>query len=298
MLISEHRLFQMICHALELLNLYYFWRIVKLSKDDSLPPKLVEFREKHIERMTDLSFGGTTLASEGVKRSAFKGLLELQIACQFRYGQTQQAEDSTELSLEVQYKCAGFVQAEIERYARIVAGRKGAAEDDDEGGNILRESEDEEDAGDSGSDQVMRKGAGKRGQGGEPEKGKSSVLLPSLLPTLEVADVASQTRIVTGYKSYRPRTLSQRTAEYAFHSLVACFCKAICVDVLDLHHASAVLTHYGRFGPFYDECCTMLGNALRHYGVYGDQGEAAAGVVSESLKAVSDRFLAHLSMPV
>ena len=88
-------------------------------------------------------------------------------------------------------------------------------------------------------------------------------------------------------KPYRPLTLAQHADEYGFNDLIASFSRAICTDVIDLHHASTILIHYGRFGAFYDECGKWLGDALKHFGVFDDEAHAAAGVVVESLKGVS-----------
>ena len=82
-------------------------------------------------------------------------------------------------------------------------------------------------------------------------------------------------------------TLAQHAAEYAFNDLIASFSRAICTDIVDLHHASTVLIHFDRFGAFYNECGKWLGDALRHYGIFGDKGHGAASVVIESLKGVS-----------
>lgn len=81
-------------------------------------------------------------------------------------------------------------------------------------------------------------------------------------------------------------TLAQHAATYAFNDLIVSFARAVCVDVLDLHHASTMLIHYDRFGPFYNECCRWLGDAIRQFGIIGDAGHAAAGVAVESFKGV------------
>lgn len=86
---------------------------------------------------------------------------------------------------------------------------------------------------------------------------------------------------------FRPVTLAQHAATYAFNDLVVCYARAVCVDVLDLHHASTMLIHYDRFGPFFNECCRWLGDAVRQFEILGEAGHAAAGVAVESLKGVS-----------
>lgn len=85
---------------------------------------------------------------------------------------------------------------------------------------------------------------------------------------------------------FKPVTLAQHAATYAFNDLIVAFSRAICSDVLDIHHSSTVLSHYGRFGPFYNECCRILGGALRQQGILGGAGDAAVGVALESMKTV------------
>lgn len=89
----------------------------------------------------------------------------------------------------------------------------------------------------------------------------------------------------------RPQTTAEEATEYAFNDLIVTFSRAVCTDVIDLHHSSTVLSHYGRLGAFYDECAKVLGETLRLAGVQGQQGNAVAGVVVESLKNVSRRSL-------
>lgn len=167
--------------------------------------------------------------------------------------------------MQTQYRCAGFVQAEIERYASLF-DPKGSTGDD-----LVDENEDEE-----GNDSV--------------HVGEGSCESPLLCSSETMSAYASMPSVT----AFRPVTLAQHAATYAFNDLMVSYARAICVDVLDLHHASTMLIHYDRFGPFFNECCRWLGDAVRQFGVLGDAGHAAAAVAIESLKGV--RRMRSLSM--
>lgn len=159
--------------------------------------------------------------------------------------------DKVELSIEAQYKCAGLMRAEIERYAAETTAH--SSEEDD----IINESDAESGEEADGGNRTVNK---KRNRAGEP-------------------------KAVTFGR--QPRSLAQLAAEYNFHDLVAAFTRAICTGILDLSHSSTLLIHHDRFGPFFDEACKQLGEALRHYGIYGEDGHSAASVVVDSLQGVS-----------
>lgn len=207
-----------------------------------------------VERATEYALGrGLANIPDGIKTAAFKALLDLRIVAKNRYAATEDPVDEVELDIQAQYRCAGFVQAQIERYASMICA---SAEDDD----IVNESEDELDEEQPAVVGKNRKATAGRGGNNEIDESRS-------VP-------------------FKPQTLAQHAAEYAFNDQIASFSRALCTDVIDLTHASTVLAHHDRFGPFYDECNKWLAEALRHYGILGDAGSAVAGVVTDSLKAV------------
>lgn len=91
-----------------------------------------------VHQCKDYAIGELNAVSEGVKRTAFRLLLDLHIAAKARYSITEDPIDLLKISLETQYRCAGFVQAEIERYASLFA--RGESGDD-----LIDENEDQED---------------------------------------------------------------------------------------------------------------------------------------------------------
>lgn len=248
---------QVIQQSLDILYLCYLWRITKIAPKENTPDSLLEERNTLVQQCQDYAIGELNSASDAVKRTAFRLLLDLQIAAKARHSISEDANDLLTLSVQTQYRCAGFVQAEIERYASLF-DPKGNTSDE-----LVDENEDEQ-----GNDSV------------HVEEGScESPLLYSLKTMSAYASMPSVT-------AFRPVTLAQHAATYAFNDLMVSYARAICVDVLDLHHASTMLIHYDRFGPFFNECCRWLGDAVRQFGVLGDAGHAAAGVAVESLKGV------------
>jgi len=56
-------------------------------------------------------------------------LLDLRIACKARLHVSEDENDLPDLSVEMQYRCAGFVNAEIEKHLQMRQGDKNGAED-------------------------------------------------------------------------------------------------------------------------------------------------------------------------
>lgn len=254
---ADENSLQIIQQSLDILYLCYLWRITQVQQDESTPESLIEERNTLIQQCQDYAIGDLNSASQGVKRTAFRLLLDLHITAKARYSISEDANDALTLSVQTQYRCAGFVQAEIERYAGFF-NPKGNADDD-----LIDENEDAD--GNEAASEAVDSG-----------KVASQISKECLL-----------NNPVYTASTFRPVTLAQHAATYAFNDLIVSYARAICVDVLDIHHASSMLIHYDRFGPFYNECCRWLGDAIRQFGILSDAGHAAAGVAIESFKGVS-----------
>lgn len=167
--------FKMIEQTLHLLTLHIIWKAKGLtaeaapSTDDTrYQDALKAQREALMEKLIEYAIGTQSNTLDGVKRAvrvfrtkyrpnayvpfvfqAFKNLLDLHVL--FSSKQTVAADGSPlptasvalEMDDEVQYRCAGYIQAEIERYADTLADEAG---DDDDGGD----DEDEDDEGPDG----------------------------------------------------------------------------------------------------------------------------------------------------
>lgn len=76
------------------------------------------------------------------------------------------------------------------------------------------------------------------------------------------------------------------TADH-FERAIAPFVRAIHSEVLDLRYASAILVHFERLGPIFDQWARLLVQDMRDEGVYGDQGAVIARIVFDSFRDVS-----------
>ena len=226
---------------MELLSTYLLWKLLEAGqKDIATPAAVADLRAGLVERVSEYALSQHGIdATEAVRRASLKTLLDLRIVAQQRHLVSQDPADMIDLDIQAQYRCAGFIQGQIERYSDMVKDTMDELEDD-----LIYESDNED-------EEAQRK------QGADEKT-----------------------------RNYRPLTLEQQAAEYAFNDLISSFSRAICTDVIDLHHASTILAYYDSLGAFYNECGNQLSLALRHYGVLGEEGHAVAGVVFESLKQV------------
>lgn len=129
---------QVIQHSLDILYLCYLWQITKVPQGESTPEHLIEQRNALVQQCQDYAIGDLNSASIGVKRTAFRLLLDLHITAKARYSISEDATDAFTLSDQTQYRCAGFVQAEIERYAGFFNPKANALDD------LIDENEDAE----------------------------------------------------------------------------------------------------------------------------------------------------------
>ncbi|KAF7439987.1 hypothetical protein PC9H_000324 [Pleurotus ostreatus] len=124
----------MVKQALRFLSFHIIWKAKELPTSAEPSPDEIQYkdklsaqRESLLEKLTEYAIGTQSNTVESVKREAFQHLLNLHVL--FSSSLTVDAEGlplptaSLPLTLEdeIQYRCAGFVQAEIERYADIYA---------------------------------------------------------------------------------------------------------------------------------------------------------------------------------
>jgi len=124
---------------LNILYLCYLWQITNVAPEEPTPENLLEQRNALVQQCQDYAIGELNSASEGVKRTAFRLLLDLHITAKARYSISEDANDAMSLSVQTQYRCAGFIQAEIERYASFFDPKGNIGED------LIDENEDNED---------------------------------------------------------------------------------------------------------------------------------------------------------
>ncbi|KAF9029519.1 hypothetical protein BDZ89DRAFT_1065307 [Hymenopellis radicata] len=209
----------MIEQVLHLLTLHIIWKsrgLASVSEEDTQYRETLEAqRSTLLEKLIEFAVGTQSNTVEGVKRSAFKNLLNLHVL--FSANQTTAADGTplptaaVALSMddETQYRCAGYIQAEIERYTELIA------DSDDE------DKENATSADDSDSEAPTRNKANNKGK----KTAKANKLNKK-------AQVKEDSRV----------RLEQ---EYAFIDVITTFLRAIRAGALQVRHGAVILAHYG-----------------------------------------------------
>ncbi|KZT65182.1 hypothetical protein DAEQUDRAFT_716862 [Daedalea quercina L-15889] len=256
----------MVDRALQVLTLHIIWKARGLiGTEGELTPEEQRFRERLqeqrevlLEKLLEFAIGTQSNTAEGVRRAAFQNLMNLYILfCPTQSTApdgSQLPTASLPLSLddETQYRCAGFIQAEIERYADELEEASPSEErgnDEDEDSNA---SEPENDA---------------------PTRGG------------KVKHSAKKTT------EKRPVSRSQLEKEYTFIGVIATFLRAIRAGVIHFRHSATLLAHYGRLGPAFDLCSRVIVDILREEGMYKENGDAVAAVICQGLRESFTLFL-------
>lgn len=117
----------MVENALRFLYLHIMWKLrgmnLAASPSSEEQETLKEQRDSLMEKLIEYAIGTQSNTVEGVKRTSFKCLIDLYVL--FTSWQKVNADGSPLATAsvplvmddEIQYRCAGYVQAEIERYA-------------------------------------------------------------------------------------------------------------------------------------------------------------------------------------
>lgn len=180
------------------------------------------------------------------------------------------------MSDEVQYRCAGFVQAEIDRYAEeLEADRPLRDVNSDDDGDISSDNSDVEK--DKDKDKANKAAAAKAkkkkdlaDRGSEFCASYSS--LSSDVNFSFLLDVASR---------------AQLEQEYIFNSTMTTFLRALRAGVIHARHGAVLLAHYGRLGQSFDISVRLMIDILREEGMFKENGLLVVDVVVQALKEVS-----------
>ncbi|EPQ51870.1 hypothetical protein GLOTRDRAFT_140817 [Gloeophyllum trabeum ATCC 11539] len=250
----------MIEQAIQILTLHIVWKAKGLTAASEPSDEELRYRESVreqrnslLEKLLEYAVGTQSNTMEGVKRAAFQNLMNLHIL--FCPVQTV-APDGTalptaslSLSLddEAQYRCTGFVQAEIERYSEEVIG---SAPFGDEQGD----AEDSEPSDDEDKDEPNK---------GKAKPGKSNK---------------------NGRQEPRPTSRSQLEREYLFIGVITTFLRAIRTGAIHAHHSSVMLAHYGRLGPSFDVCCKVIVDIVREEGLFNGNGQLIVDIVTRAIQ--------------
>ncbi|KAJ6612818.1 hypothetical protein B0H10DRAFT_2051218 [Mycena sp. CBHHK59/15] len=249
----------MITQALELMCKHLLWKAKRLRLEEELPeptPEELRFREKIkeqrdslLEKLVEYAVGTHSNTAEAVTRTAFMSLVNVYIL----FGPAEKM--SITLDDEIQYRCAGYVQAEIERYAETLVEPE---EEEQE------EADDEEKDNDSGDDSSDAGDEGKK----KKDKGKGKAPKAKKRAVKEV-DLTSP---------------SQLLSEYSFIELIVTFLRAIRSGVLHVRHTAILLSHFGRLGATFDQFVKIIVEILREEGMENDNGDVVVVVVDQAMR--------------
>jgi cohesin complex subunit SA-1/2 len=172
---------------------------------------------------------------------------------------------------EAQYRCAGYIQAEIERFAELLAST--ATDDADD------------EASDSASDSEEGTPKAKKAK---PKKKKNKRAADVEHDMGELSRSSGIIRAHAGADAPPPPSVLQH--EYAFLKVVASFLRAVCTGAINVRHGAVLLASYGRLGPAYDLCVKALIDALRDEGIRQGNGAVVSEAIIQAIRDVSARL--------
>ncbi|KZT43430.1 hypothetical protein SISSUDRAFT_1040461 [Sistotremastrum suecicum HHB10207 ss-3] len=265
----------LIVQILDVLVMHVTWKVDAIPQgttysqdDDRFCERLRQQRDALIEIFTEYVVGNSSNACESVKRTAFHHLLNFHIL----FSSPEESgpyhilltRSDLKLSLtdEAQYRLAGFVQSEIERYAEELA---------DERPRTTKENLADTDNSDDEVVSVPKKGKGKGKKSQKNADGKGK-------PAAESADLPRLTR-------------ASLEREYAFNSISSTFLRAVRGHTFNVRHCGILLAHYGRLDPIFDSCMKLIVDVLKEEGMFKGNGEVVVSVVLQALRDSFTLFL-------
>ena len=153
---------------------------------------------------------------------------------------------------ETQFRFAGFMQAEVERYLDTLPT---AINDVPDGSDRSQASDDDD-----------------REASPSPAKAKAAKAAPP--------NSKASSEPVT-------KSLQQLASDHAFLELAGVYTSALSLGVLDVRHSAVLLAYYGRFGTIFDEFSQRLGETLKDEGLYANNTAVVVTVVLVALRDVS-----------
>ncbi|KAH6910734.1 cohesin subunit [Coprinopsis sp. MPI-PUGE-AT-0042] len=250
----------MVEKTLDVLTLHLMWKAKGLLVSEGADAErykevLLEQREALIDKLKEYAVGNQSNTADAVKRAAFKHMLNIHVL--FMPDQPPQPDGSPSplsdvgviLDDEIQYRCAGYIQAEIERYAEY-----------------LEEVDGSQRVSDAGSDE-------------EPNSD------PEVTPTKarRTSRKAKQpTNPVQNQVENNARAMLER--EYLFVDVLATFIRAIKTGAIHMNHVAIFLAHYGRLGNAVDVFSKDVVDKLKLEGMVKGNVEPVIEIVTRSLQ--------------
>ncbi|KAF8513560.1 hypothetical protein BU17DRAFT_95252 [Hysterangium stoloniferum] len=261
----------MIEECLRLLILHLAWKSRGLSNDEEPSEEAVKYKEfleeqrnSVLEKVTEFAVGSDSKPCEGVKRAAFHSLINLHIL--FCHGEdTPPSALPLSMDDETQYRCAGFVQAEVEQFV-----------------DELEENEERE-RGQTTEEETSRAGSTSEGEGDADANANKKEETPGKKQR------KGRPRKDDREDSPDPRSMPQShlEREYVLNALLATFIRAIRVGVLNPSHSAVVLAHYDRLGSGFDTNIKVVIDFLRDVGMFKGEGQVVSEII---VRAIQESF--------
>ncbi|MBW0488616.1 hypothetical protein O181_028331 [Austropuccinia psidii MF-1] len=265
---NESRLIEV---ALEILQLHFTWSSAAVCRpsingqglptkdlvDQNLLVKLEqasEAREILTNLLTDYAINPAGVAHGSVKQAAFIHLLNTYLLCQSAF---MPEKLRLECDQQTQYRCAGFIQAEIEKFVEERLSEEGIQT------NQVSENDDEED--------------------GIPQHRHEKKNASKTLNT---------TNALTEQQSNLILTIKQLQRIEQFDLIITTFAKAIRCGLLEVRHSSVILPHFTRFSKIYDISVELTINTLNDS--ISDKPEQMDLVVKCLVNSLKESFQLYL----
>ncbi|GAA5879860.1 hypothetical protein JCM3774_002262 [Rhodotorula dairenensis] len=279
----------LVAHAIRVLAVHLSWHLLTVvaeirqagSTDLQALVAVSEKRRVLLEKLEEFAVGNGTNAAEGVKRVALTVLLDIYLIAHTISAPSSDPEQLFEelkldASDELQARCSGYIEAEIERHAELLAEEVEQPDSD----SPASEEEDGSDT-ETESSQRSRKGKGKKAV----QKKSKKAAAPA---DKRKRKTAAQIRADTAKE--RARLL----ATARFEQTLAPFVRAIHGGAFDLQHSVVVLKYWGRLGPVFDEQAKLLMHDLRDEGNYGSASAKVASILAEALQDACELYIDDL----
>ncbi|GAA5932633.1 cohesin subunit IRR1 [Sporobolomyces koalae] len=284
---------RMIEHALSVLGLHLSWQLYTIAlesrengaADEIALDSISSRRSTILEKAEEFAVGKDTNACEGVKEVSLSVLLDVYFAsATITSAHSDPNHHLKALRLkcsdELQARCAGYIEAEIERYADRLAQER----DEDAEEQAESDTEREDNTGSSGSDteiDVSAKQNKKKQKKNAKGKGKKAIQGKN---ASQKKQDKRKKKTPDEVRALNARQQARLVAAQRFERTVSGFARAIHLGIFDLRHSSLLLKYWGRLGSTFDEFARLLMHDLRDEGNYGNQGDVVASVIVESLR--------------
>ncbi|BGP22583.1 cohesin complex subunit SA-1/2 [Rhodotorula toruloides] len=284
----------MVEHAINVLAGHLTWLLCTVAIEARQAEKtdlaaviaLSERRRAFLDKLEEYAVGNETNACEGVKQVSLAVLLDI-------YTMTHQLTSVeadpngllSELKLapsdELQARCAGYIEAQIERYAEALADER-----DEEKDETQREPDSDEDASGSDTEREERSQSqrGKKGKGKKAAAKKGKKAAPK-------KQEKRRRKTAAQIRADNAKEQAQLVAERRFEQVLAPFIRVLHSSTFDLRHYVVLVKHWGRLGATFDEHVRLLLHDLRDEGNYGSASDLVAAVVVDSLRGACELYI-------